>query len=73
MLNDTDEWPVTCAECGQVMQKQIGWLKHAVSIICVRCGASLTFRNDTFLQVLENAKSAVDGVARGVVLTEKKR
>jgi len=72
MLNDTDKWPVTCTDCGYVMTKEIGWLKGAFTIVCDLCGHVLKFRNDTFINVLENAKSTVDGIARTSVLTEKK-
>ena len=74
MLNDADLWPVTCAECGNVFQKEIGWLKHAVSITCPKCGRDLAFRNDTFAGIVEDAKKTVEYVARSNsgLLTEKK-
>ena len=63
MLNDTDLWPITCAECGKIFEKEIGWLKHSTSVVCPKCRSDLAFRNDTFLQILENAKGTLAHIA----------
>jgi hypothetical protein len=73
MFNDTDEWPVTCTNCGHIMFKKIGWLKSASTVVCNLCRNELKFRNDTFINVLKNAKSTIDGLARISVLTDKKK
>jgi len=72
MLNDSDLWPVTCAECGEVFRDQIGRLQSTDSVTCPRCGQDMKFRRDMFRNTIENARKNLDVIARNDVLTEKK-
>jgi hypothetical protein len=71
VLNDTDDWPVPCPDCGQVTPKQIGWLKLAVNITCDHCGITRRYHNDGFIQTVENLKKTIDTVPRTSIFTEK--
>jgi hypothetical protein len=73
MLNDSDPWPVTCSHCGYVFEEQIGRLKHSVTLVCQRCRRQLSFNKETFMNVLDNAKSTVSNFMRAVRLTDKPR
>lgn len=71
MLNDTDLWPILCSECGHEMQKQIGWLKDQSSFPCEVCRRIGKFERETFLDVLKNVESTLNGLARGSRLFHK--
>jgi len=72
MLNDTDEWPITCPECGHETRKQIGWLKNNSSLTCPRCGFVGEFYTDAFIKMLDHLKKAISGAARATGLFKKK-
>lgn len=72
MLNDTDEWPVLCPNCGHETKKQIGWLKENFSFRCAVCDTNLWFHKEAFIQMLDQARRAVDNIARTSRLVEKK-
>jgi hypothetical protein len=72
MLNDTDSWPVTCAECGNVFHEEIGKLTRTFSVTCTRCGEDLAFHNAAFLNLLDQARRNVGGLAGGATLTARK-
>jgi hypothetical protein len=71
VLNDTDDWPVTCQTCGYITYKEIGWLKHSTSITCAQCGRQMLFHSHLFLQVIEELKRNVEVAAGNNVFTDK--
>ncbi len=71
MLNDADEWPIPCPECGHETRKQIGWLKDNSSLSCPRCGFVGEFDTEAFIQFLNHLKSTVFGAARSSGFVKK--
>ena len=72
MLNDTDKWPVVCAECRKADFQEIARLKNTLSFRCPSCRSELPFDNEKFVNVLENLRRTVDGFARTAVLTKRR-
>ncbi len=72
MLNDTDDWPVPCPECGHVSHENIGRLKQAINVTCERCLRSFEFHKEEFVQVLDNLKRTVGVIGRNSRFTGKK-
>jgi transposase-like protein len=72
MLNDTDEWPVVCPECGHESQERIGRLKNKSSFTCPRCGFVGEFHAEAFIKMLEQLKNTISGAARTAGLFKKK-
>jgi len=71
MLNDGDKWPVACAECGHVTHEKIGLLKGVEIVTCARCGNTLSFDHDAFIEVLGQLKATVNSIAGSARLTRK--
>ena len=69
MINDSDLWPVACAQCGKIVEEQIGRLKETVSLV-FPSGHKFGFRNDDFTHYVEELRKTVENVARNSPLTE---
>ena len=69
MLNDTDEWQIMCASCGNKTQKQIGWLRVHDSLICSGCNANL--ETDAALKTIDNLKNTVRQLHGTALLLKK--
>ena len=72
MLNDADEWPIPCPECGYEIHKQIGWLKNNSSFSCPRCRFVGEFHTEAFIKALDQLKKTIGGAARNAGLFKKK-
>jgi transposase-like protein len=71
MLDDNDDWPVGCPRCGQRNLRQIAWLKANARLSCDGCGATLWYRQDTFLKELDQAQRAIKDFSRSVRLKKQ--
>jgi hypothetical protein len=69
MLNNSDLWPITCPQCGKVIEEQIGRLKGATSLSCPS-GHKFGFSNDNFSQYVEELRKSIANVARNSRFTE---
>jgi predicted nucleic acid-binding Zn-ribbon protein len=72
MLNDTDNWPVTCINCGHIMYETIGRLRQTVDLTCPHCGVHLKFHRDQFANTVENNRRNVEIIAKNTPWTERK-
>jgi hypothetical protein len=73
MLNDADEWPVVCPECGQVTNKEIGWLKENSRFNCDKCGIGLRYYKDAFVHELEQTRRTLNALARATRFVQKEK
>ena len=72
MLNDTDNWPVTCVNCGHIMYEPIGRLKQTVDLTCPHCEVHLKFHRKEFAQSIEQHRMAIEIIAKNNPWVEKK-
>ncbi len=69
MLNDSDLWPVSCPQCGKIVEEQIGRLKGTVSLVCP-LGHKFGFRNHDFTHYVEELRKTVENVTRNSPFTD---
>ena len=66
VLNDADEWQITCTNCGHKTHKQIGWLRVNDSLVCFGCTASPKRKQRS--KIIDNLKDTVRQLHRTALL-----
>ena len=71
-MDERDEWPVYCPDCGGITAKPIGWLLANERLNCLCCGAVLAYYRERMARDLEDAHRAVASFSRSLRV-EKQR
>jgi DNA-directed RNA polymerase subunit N (RpoN/RPB10) len=60
---DEQTIPITCANCGNKINKTIGWIKSNNNISC-KCGIIINLKTDKFIRDIENVEKSFSDLPR---------